>query len=106
MSQTSCLGAQPSRVRYIPDAFYGFSLRIQKAVGWYCFSEEICFTGKTRKGKWKKVFKALRLHGGVTAGRLEATVLKGIYDQQKKKLINFLPLKLEYTEQGSQEQHL
>lgn len=31
------------------------------------------------------MFKALRLHGGVTARRLEAAVLKGIYDQQKKK---------------------
>lgn len=52
-----------------------------------------------------KMFKALRLHGGVTAWRLEAAMLKGIHDQQKK-IISFLPLKLEYTEQGSQERHL
>lgn len=31
-----------------------------------------------------KMFKALRLHDGVTAWRLEAAMLKGIYDQQKK----------------------
>lgn len=31
-----------------------------------------------------KMFKALRLHGEVTAWRLEAAMLKGIYDQQKK----------------------
>lgn len=31
-----------------------------------------------------KMFKALRLHGGVTTWRLGAAMLKGIYDQQKK----------------------
>lgn len=53
-----------------------------------------------------KMFKALGLHGGVTAWRLGAAMLKGIDDQQKKKKIHFLPLKLEYTEQGSQEKYL
>lgn len=31
-----------------------------------------------------KMFKALRQHDGVTAWKLEAVMLKGIYDQQKK----------------------
>lgn len=53
----------------------------------------------------EKMFKALRLHGGVRAWGLEAAMLKGIYDQQKK-IIHFLPLKLECTEQGSQEKYL
>jgi len=94
-------GAQPSSIRCIPDysvALSGFREGLRELLNGTMPQRRSVSLEVEEIGD---IFKALRLRGGVTALQVRSHSAKGNIWSAEKKIINFLPLKLEYTEQGS-----
>lgn len=110
VSQMAWLGAQSSRVRCIPESFYaffpwGFREEVQELLDGTMRHKRSVSLERQGMEDGKNVQSPQAAWWGHSL-EVRSRNAKGNIWSAEKKIINFLPLKLEYTEQGSQEQHL